>query len=139
MYYNKYCCIVYCVVTDDRFPVKFVRYYINRTTSLMVEFGVVTYRTSAVTHPDVAFNVKRRWPGESERFHVGEHLGFKNLAFAPRSSKSADQLVVDGASAKNKQNMLFKSEFKNLMFSTFQRNRRRIATVLEKNHRLWGF
>lgn len=42
-----------------------------------------TYRTSAVTHPDVTFNVKRRRSRESERFHVGKHLGFEYLALAP--------------------------------------------------------
>lgn len=108
------------------------RYYFDQTTNSMVEFGVVTYRTSAVTHSDVAFNVKRRWPCEPERFHVGEYLSLKHLAFAPRSSKSADQLIVDGASAKNRQNMLVKLEFKNVLLATFQHNRRKTATDLEK-------
>lgn len=85
----------------------------------MVEFGMVTYRTSAMTHSDVTFNVKRRWPCEPERFHVGEYLGLKHLAFTPWSSKSADKLVVDWAPAKNRQNMLVKSEFKNVLLGTF--------------------
>lgn len=51
-----------------------------------------------MTHADVAFDVERRRPGEPERFHVGKHLGLEHLAFAPRSSETADQLVVDGTS-----------------------------------------
>lgn len=51
-----------------------------------------------MAHPDVTFDVKGRRPGEPERFHVGEHLGLEHLALAPRSSETADQFVVDGAS-----------------------------------------
>lgn len=50
-----------------------------------------------MAHSDVAFDVKCGRSGEPERFHVGEHLGLEHLAFAPRSSKTTDQLVVDGA------------------------------------------
>lgn len=75
----------------------------DQTTSLMSEFDLVTYRTSAMTHPDVAFNVKSRRSSEPERFHVSEYLGLEHLAFAPRSSESADQLVVDGAPVNKRQ------------------------------------
>lgn len=60
--------------------------------------GRQAYRTSAVAHPDVTFDVEGRRSGEPERFHVGKHLGLEHLAFAPRSSETADQFVVDGAS-----------------------------------------
>lgn len=50
-----------------------------------------------MAHTNVAFDVERRRSSESECFHVGKHLGLEHLAFAPRSSETADQLVVHGA------------------------------------------
>jgi len=61
--------------------------------------AIVTHRTSAVAHPNVALDVQGRRPGKPERFHVREHLGLEHLAFAPRSSEPADQLVVHRATA----------------------------------------
>lgn len=62
----------------------------------------MTYRTSAVAHPNVALDVKRRRSGESESFHVSKHLGLEHLALAPRSSETTDQLVVNGATENTK-------------------------------------
>lgn len=71
-------------------------------TLLKVQMSMKSYRTSSVTHPYVAFNVKCRGSCKPERFHVSKYLGLEHLAFAPRSSETADQLVVDGASKNDK-------------------------------------
>lgn len=75
-----------------------IRYQNNyRSTPKTMRILCKTYRTSSVTHPNVALDVKRRRPGEPERFHVSEYLRLEHLTLAPRSSETADQFVVDRA------------------------------------------
>lgn len=75
--------------------------YNNRAASVGNAGNRSTHRTSAVAHSDVALDVKRRRSGESKRLHVSEHLSLEHLALTPRSSKTADQFVVDRTSEKS--------------------------------------
>ena len=54
------------------------------------------YWAVSVTHSDVAFDVKGGAAGETEGFHVGEHLRFVESCIAPRPSETAHQFLVDG-------------------------------------------
>lgn len=49
---------------------------------------VINYRTPAVAHPHVAFDVQRWGAGEPERLHVCENLRFVDAAIGPRASEA---------------------------------------------------
>jgi hypothetical protein len=55
---------------------------------------VLTYRTSTVTHPYIAFNIEGGRSSEPERLHVGKYLRLEHSCLTPRTAESADQLVV---------------------------------------------
>ena len=43
-----------------------------------------------MTHADVTFDVERWAAGETEGFHVGEHLRFVQSGIAPSASETTD-------------------------------------------------
>lgn len=61
---------------------------------------IIYYRTSSVTHSDIAFYVECWWASEPESFHVCEHLSLEYAGFAPGTSKSAYKFIIYWASMK---------------------------------------
>ena len=57
------------------------------------------YRTSAMTHSDVALNVESRSSCESERLHVSiDHGLVHGLPVGPGALELGDQLLIRGTS-----------------------------------------
>lgn len=59
-------------------------------------FGLFSYRTSSMTHSNVALDIQSRWSSEPERFHVCVNLSLKYSAIGPRTSEPWNQFVING-------------------------------------------